>query len=281
MKRVVFILISYFTFFENFAQKNFEKENLLPWCIVPFDKLKREPVARIAMLKNLGIKQYAYDWRPEHIQSFAAEIDLARKNNIKMEAIWMFIDNSADKIGELSADNQRIIEIASTNKLKTTVWLGFNNNFFEGLNHFEKVKKGADFLKYLAPNLAQKGFKIALYNHGDWFGEPENQIEIIKASGQKNVGIVYSFHHGHHQINRFHSMFLAIKPYLVAVNLDGMDIKKGQILPIGEGKSEKEMIDIIIKAGYKGRIGIIGHTMDEDVELVLKKNIEGLSKLLN
>ena len=281
MKRVVLILILFFAFFENFAQKNFEKENLLAWCIVPFDKLKRGPVARIEMLKNLGIKQYAYDWRAEHIQSFATEIDLARKNNIAIEAIWMFIDNKTDKIGSLSTDNQRIIDIASTKKLKTTIWLGFNNNFFEGLNHFEKVKKGADFLKYLAPNFAQKGFKIALYNHGDWFGEPENEIEIIKASGQKNVGIVYSFHHGHHQINRFHSMFSAMKPYLVAVNLDGMDLKKSQILPVGEGKSEKEMIEIIIKSGYNGRIGIIGHIMDEDVELVLKRNMDGLSKLLN
>lgn len=281
MKRVVLILILFFAFFENFAQKNFEKENLLAWCIVPFDKIKRGPVARIEMLKNLGIKQYAYDWRTEHIQSFATEIDLARKNNIAIEAIWMFIDNKTDKIGSLSAENQSIIDIASTKKLKTTIWLGFNNNFFEGLNHFEKVKKGADFLKYLAPNLAQKGFKIALYNHGDWFGEPENEIEIIKASSQKNVGIVYSFHHGHHQINRFHSMFSAMKPYLVAVNLDGMDLKKGQILPIAEGKSEKEMIDIILKFGYNGRIGIIGHIMDEDVELVLKRNMDGLSKLLN
>ena len=281
MKRVVLILISFFAFFENFAQKNFEKENLLAWCIVPFDKVKRGPEARIEMLKNLGIKQYAYDWRAEHIQSFATEIDLARKNNIAIEAIWMFIDNKTDKIDSLSADNQRIIDIASTKKLKTTIWLGFNNNFFEGLNHFEKVKKGADFLKYLAPNFTQKGFKIALYNHGDWFGEPENEIEIIKASGQKNVGIVYSFHHGHHQINRFHSMFLAMKPYLVAVNLNGMDLKKSQILPIADGKSEKEMIDIMIKSGYNGRIGIIGHIMDEDVELVLKRNMDGLSKLLN
>ena len=128
--------------------------------------------------------------------------------------------------------------------------------------------------------LPKKGLKIALYNHGDWFGEPENEIEIIKESGQKNVGIVYSFHHGHHQINRFHSLFTAIKPYLVAVNLNGMDLKKGQILPLGEGKSEKEMIEIIKKSGYKGRIGIIGHTTDEDVALVLKRNMVGLNALV-
>lgn len=281
MKKYLIFISLLIIFFENSAQSIFEKDNLIAWCIVPFDKVKRGPETRIEMLKNLGIKQYAYDWRTEHIQSFVTEIDFARKNNIKMEAVWMFIDNKTDKISSLSSDNQRIIDIVQDKKLKTTIWLGFNNNFFEGLNHFEKVKKGADFLKYLAPYLAKKGLKIALYNHGDWFGEPENEIEIIKASGQKNLGLVYSFHHGHHQINRFHAMFKTIKPYLVAVNLDGMDLKKGQILPIGDGKSEKEMIEIIKKSGYSGRIGIIGHTMDEDVELVLKRNMEGLDKLVN
>ena len=145
--------------FENNAQSIFEKDNLLAWCIVPFDKLKREPEARMEMLKNLGIKQYAYDWRTEHIPSFGNEIDLARKNNIEIEAIWMFIDNKTDKIGALSTDNQRIIDIAQIKNLKTTIWLGFNNNFFEGLNHFEKVKKGADFLRYFAPYFAKKRVK--------------------------------------------------------------------------------------------------------------------------
>jgi sugar phosphate isomerase/epimerase len=281
MKIFLLTIFVIFIVFKNNAQNIFEKDNLLAWCIVPFDKVKRGPEARIEMLKNLCIKQYAYDWRKEHISSFGSEIELATKNNIKIEAIWMFIDDKTDKIDSLSPDNQRIIEIANSKNLKTTIWLGFNNNFFNGLTHFEKVKKGADFLKYLAPTLATKGFKIALYNHGDWFGEPENEIEIIKASGQKNISIVYSFHHGHHQINRFHSMFLAMKPYLVAVNLDGMDLKKGQILPIGEGTSEKEMIDIIQKSGYNKRIGIIGHTTDEDVEFVLKRNIAGLKSLIN
>ncbi len=71
-----------------------------------------------------------------HLKSVALEI----------EAIWMFIDNKTDNIGALSTDNQRIIDITQIKNLKTTIWLGFNNNFFEGLNHFEKVKKGADFL---------------------------------------------------------------------------------------------------------------------------------------
>ena len=39
----------------------FSKNNLLAWCIVPFDNLNRTPEERSAMLDDLGIKQFAYD----------------------------------------------------------------------------------------------------------------------------------------------------------------------------------------------------------------------------
>ena len=82
------------------------------------------------------------------------------------------------------------------------------------------------------------------------------------------------------QNNRFHSMLKNMLPYLVAINLDGMDLSKGQILPIGRGKSEKEMIQLIRESGYKGRIGVLGHRDDEDVEVVLRGNLEGLREIL-
>src|SRR5688572_17532915 len=46
--------------------KLFAKENLVAWCIVPFDSQKRSPEERAAMLEKLGIKRLAYDWRVEH-----------------------------------------------------------------------------------------------------------------------------------------------------------------------------------------------------------------------
>ena len=258
------------------AQDIFNQNNLTAWCIVPFDKLKRGPDERIAMLEKLNFKQYVYDWRSEHIPTFDQEIKLAKQHNIVMEGVWLWVNSQLDKAGQLSADNQKVIDIVAKNKLKTTFWLGFDNGFFEGLTHHERVAKGAAFLKYLHSILTPLQCKIALYNHGGWFGEPENEIEIIKKAGLKGVGIVYSFHHGHHQINRFHSMLKNMLPYLVAINLDGMDLSKGQILPIGSGKSEKEMIQLIRESGYKGRIGVLGHRDDEDVEVVLRGNLEGL-----
>lgn len=262
------------------TQSIFSPQNLTAWCIVPFDKVKRGPEARIAMLKELGFKQYVYDWRKEHLSSFEQEIQLARQHNIQMEGVWMWIEGKRDKTGQLNEDNRRMLEIVAANKLQTIFWVGFDNPFFDGLSHQERVAKGAEFLKYLHSVVAPLKCKIALYNHGGWFGEPENEIEIIQQSGLKKVGIVYSFHHGHHQINRFHSMLKNILPYVVAINLNGMDLSKGQILPIGEGKSEAEMIGMIQELGFKGRIGVLGHRDDEDVEVVLKRNLEGLGKIV-
>src|SRR5687768_5938683 len=52
----------------------FAKDNLVAWCIVPFDSQKRSPEQRSAMLEKLGLKRLAYDWRAEHIPMFDAEI---------------------------------------------------------------------------------------------------------------------------------------------------------------------------------------------------------------
>src|SRR4051812_50030863 len=45
------------------ADKIFARDNLVAWCIVPFDAKKRGPEERAAMLERLGIKHFAYDWR--------------------------------------------------------------------------------------------------------------------------------------------------------------------------------------------------------------------------
>lgn len=258
------------------AQSIFDKSELTAWCIVPFDSKKRNPAERIAMLQELGIKQYAYDWREEHIPSFAQEITLAKEANIAVEGVWLWIDG---KGGQLSTNNLKIIEIAKKAKLKTDFWLGFNYNFFEGLTHHEKVDKGSELIKSLAQIIEPMDANILLYNHGDWFGEPENQIEIIQHSGLQNIGICYSFHHGHAQYNRFHSLLNTMLPYLKVINLNGMDISKNQILSIGQGKNEEEMIKMISSSEYKGRIGVLGHKMDEDVAEVLTQNIQGLNEI--
>ena len=48
----------------------FRKDNLLAWCIVPFDVTQRDSKQRVAMLQRLGIGALAYDWRDEHLPLF-------------------------------------------------------------------------------------------------------------------------------------------------------------------------------------------------------------------
>src|SRR5881392_2979348 len=66
----------------------FRRDNLVAWCIVPFDAKKRGPEERAAMLEQLGIKHFAYDYRAEHIPTFDAEIEACRRHGISIDAWW-------------------------------------------------------------------------------------------------------------------------------------------------------------------------------------------------
>ena len=74
-----------------------------------------------------------------------------------------------------------------------------------------------------------------------------------------------------------------MKPYLICLNLDGMapdgDKRGMKILPLSEGEQDLDLLKIIATSGYKGPIGIIGHT-NHDVELRLRDNLDGLDWLV-
>src|SRR5207249_9986872 len=66
------------------AKGLFSRDNLVAWCIVPFDRKKRAPEDRAAMLERLGFRHFAYDWRAEHIPTFDAEIAALRRHGIAL-----------------------------------------------------------------------------------------------------------------------------------------------------------------------------------------------------
>src|SRR5262245_7683308 len=70
------------------STKIFAQENLVAWCIVPFDAKKRGPEERAAMLKRLGFTKFAYDYRAEHVPTFDAEATSLRKQGIELTAWW-------------------------------------------------------------------------------------------------------------------------------------------------------------------------------------------------
>jgi sugar phosphate isomerase/epimerase len=251
-------------------------EDLLAWCIVPFDNQNRTPEERVRMLEDLGFTRYAYDWRTEHLDDTARELRLAEERGIEMTAVWLWIDGEGDRPGHLREDNERVLAAVAEVGISTQLWLGFNANFFEGLSDGERVTRGAEMVAYLSDRAAETGSRVALYNHGDWFGEPENQVRIIEALPDRDVGIVYNFHHGHEQIDRFDALVDLIRPHLWVVNLNGMRPEGPKILPFGTGAHEKEMLQLVLDAGFIGPFGVLGHVDDADVKVILEGNLKGL-----
>ena len=249
-------------------------DDLVAWCIVPFDSRKRSPEERIAMLERLGFKRYAYDWRAEHLPDTARELRLAASRGIRVEAVWVWIEK--DRPGRLSEDNERLLAALKEAGLATQLWVGFAPAFFEGVSDQEKVARGAEMVRHLSDRAAETKSRVALYNHGDWFGEPENQVRIIQALPGRDIGIVYNFHHGHEHIARFDALVKAMRPYLWVVNLNGMRPEGPKILPFGTGTHERQMLQTVLDSGFKGPFGVLGHVDDADVEEILRGNLRGL-----
>src|SRR5262249_19826128 len=141
----------------------------------------------------------------------------------------------------------------------------------------------AQALRPIALEADKIGCTIGLYNHGGWFGEPENQIAIIERLKLPGMGIVYNLHHGHDHLDRFSDLLRKMKPHLLALNLNGM-VQKGdktgkKILPLGQGDCDLDLLRAIQASGYQGPIGMLGHTMD-DAEDRLRDNLDGLDWLV-
>jgi len=256
----------------------FSKNNLVAWCIVPFDSVERTPEERATMLDDLGIKQLAYDWRAKHLPSFSDEIKALKNHHIGLTSIWLWVEPDSGRI--LDNSNEEIFKMVRQNNVKTDFWVGFSNRYFEGLTEEQKLDSAAKVVEYLEKRAKELGCGISLYNHGDWFGEPLNQIKIIEKTGLKDIGMIYNFHHAHSQIKEFPVLLNSMLPYLKTVNINGMKTGGSQILPLGQGDQELAMLKTLKASGYNGSIGIIGHIENADVKVILERNIKGLQSLL-
>ena len=263
------------------AELLFARDNLIAWCIVPFDSKKRRPEERAAMLQRLGFKHFAYDWRAEHIPSFDAEVGALKRHGIALDGFWV-------APGELNRESRIILELLKRHGIKAQLWvlLDLGGDRVSGAEQERRIAAAVAKLQPLAIEAEKIGCTLALYNHGGWFGEPENQIAIIerlKGAGVEKVGMVYNLHHGHDHLDRFPALLQTMIPYLKALNLNGMDEggdKVGRkILPLGQGERDLDLLRIIRDSGYRGPIGILGHTED-DAEARLRDNLDGLDWLL-
>ncbi len=252
------------------------RENLVAWCIVPFDSRKRGPEERAAMLSKLGIKRLAYDYRAEHVPTFEAELDALRKHNIELTAWWF--------PATLNDDARHILALLERRRIRTQLWVtGGGAPTRTPEEQAARVQAEANRIRPIAEAAAKIQCQVGLYNHGGWFGDPENQLALIESLQMPNVGIVYNLHHGHDQIERLPALLEKMRPHLLAFNLNGMvpqGDKHGQkIVPIGLGADDEFWLKTLLASGYTGPIGILNHT-DEDAQLRLLDNLDGLRWLI-
>jgi sugar phosphate isomerase/epimerase len=254
---------------------------LVAWCIVPFDARKRRPEERAAMLKRLGIRRVAYDWRAEHIPTFDAELGAYKRHGILLHAFWMPVD-TADPLKE--SHWPVVLDLVRRHNVAPELWVMLSNLLVESLPEADRPRRAAEILAPVARAAAERNCRIGFYNHGGWWGEPENQIRVLKLLEKmniKNVGLVYNFHHGQAHVEKFAELARRMKPYLLTVNINGMREGGPHILPVGQGTREAAMLRGLEAAGYSGPIGILHHREQLDAEQGLKENLLGIEQLLN
>lgn len=251
----------------------FARENLVAWCVVPFDARKRSPEDRAAMLKRLGFTRFAYDWRAEHLPTFERELASLKANGIELTAVWF--------PAGVGKDGRLLLDALKKHELKTQLWVMPPEPKAKG--QAERVEETAAWVRTLAREAEADGHTVGLYNHGGWGGEPENLVAVVKAVDLPNVGIVYNLHHGHGHLDRFPEHLKAMTPHLLCLNLNGM-VKDGdkagkKILSLGQGDLDLGLLRAVRASGYRGPVGIIGHAQD-DAEERLRDNLDGLDWLV-
>ena len=121
-----------------FAQRTtslFSRENLVAWCIVPYDNMNRTPAQRARMLQKLGITQLAWDWREKHLPLLTEEIEALQRLDIKLKSVWFWVNGTDGQV--LDDANHYILKTLKDNDVKTELWLSFNDRFFAGLSVYK------------------------------------------------------------------------------------------------------------------------------------------------
>jgi hypothetical protein len=247
----------------------FRTDNYVAWCIVPYDKAERSSQERAQMLRRIGITKLAYDWRVRHVPEFEDEILACQEYGIEFFAFW----------------DEHPVAFALFEKydLHPQIWKTVPSP--EAATQEERVRLAGTVLLPLVEKTREMGSKLGLYNHGGWGGEATNMIAVMEwlrsHTEAGHVGIVYNFHHGHDRIGDFAQQLELVLPYLLCLNLNGMNAEaQPKILPVGQGTHEATMIRIIADSTYAGPIGILDHLPEVDSEIALKDNLDGLNSIL-
>lgn len=246
----------------------FARDNLVAWCIVPFDAAKRNPKQRAEMLNRLGLSRVAYDWRDHHIPEWDEELRQYKAHDIQLTAFWA------------PTRHKEILDLLKRHNVRAQLWIDHNP---KGDTDAERLASSVAHFAPLAAMAKSANCTVGLYNHGGWFGQPRNLVAVVeqlKSQGHTNVGIVYNLHHAHDHLAQFPENLKLMKPHLLCLNLNGMRKGGPKILPIGHGDDDLSLLRTIRDSGYTGPLGILNHREEIDAETGLKQNLNGLKQLL-
>ena len=220
------------------------------------------------MLKRLGLKRCAYDWRKQHVAEFEDEILAYKEHGIDFFAFWGF--------------HEKAFELFEEYDLHPQVWVMMHVP--DVSTDEARIAGAAKNLELVAQLTEKLKCKLALYNHSGWAGEPKNLVAVCKHMrdlGHDHVGIVYNWHHGHGHIDDWKESLALMQPYLHCLNINGMNTAaQPKILAPGKGEHDKAMLQVLRESGYAGPIGILDHQSERDTEEVLRENLASLNELL-
>lgn len=299
-----------------------DRNNLQAWSVGPYDANKRSSKERAEMLQRLGIKYYAYYWIPADVPKFQAEIQAMKDHNITLRGWWTPFGPDDRRLDEMLALFKKndvhpdlwffppIPEYAEISKLtggkfpanfdalpmeqRVTFYPMLSRTLkeIEARNwpktpeeHRARVEREAARIKAIADKARPYGITVDLYSHIQWLGVPDNQadvVELLKAQGVDNIGIVYNFNHSHgpdrDDAKDFARVWKRIQRYVKTVNIAGTHMEDGTALLPGQGDNELEMMRVIQQSGWRGRVGVNAET-GGDAEVTLTKAIAGLTDL--
>src|SRR5690606_6191513 len=115
--------------------------------------------------------------------TFDEELQTLKRWGIELTAFWF--------PGALNAEAEAILDALERNGVQTELWVTMHGGDIPCTpeEHAQRVRDHAAALRPIVEAAAAIGCSVGLYNHGGWFGEPEHQIDIIKALAADNVGI--------------------------------------------------------------------------------------------
>ncbi|GAB5401962.1 MAG: TIM barrel protein [Aureliella sp.] len=263
---------------EETVPKNLQTEQLVAWCIVPFDAAERGPVERAEMLRELGLRRLAYDWREKHVPSWPAELKALAEHDIELTSFWC----SASLSPASDPGAQRILKFLRKHKVTTQLWVMLPDHELAKIDdESQRVARAAEAIRQLAEPAGEIGCQVGLYNHGGWIGRPDTLVKVIHSLDDlSNVGIVYNFHHAHDDLDAFPAALRNMKPYLLCLNLNGTTVGGPKIQTFGDGELDAQILGWIREAKYTGPVGILDHRNELDARDSLLSNLQGLRKLL-